>query len=181
MNGGLIAKRYAAALQQYAAECGQQEECYRDSRALLSALSPMAEFLRSPVEPARKLELLQKAVSGRCSAFDGFLKLVVAHRREGRLTTILKSYQAAYKKACGIVAARLTVAGEASPQLLEKLEALTKEHTGAKSVEIEVVTDPAIIGGFIYKVEDRRLDASVLRQINDLKKAFEFNNKNRII
>lgn len=180
MNGGLIAKRYGTALEQYSAQRGQQEECFRDSRIMLPALRPLEEVLSSPVDSEKKLELLRKAVPGRCDAFDDFLQLVIRHRREVRLRTILESYRAIYKKTRGIVTARLTVADEASPQLLEKLEALTREHTGAGTVEIEVTVNPAIIGGFIYKVDDRRLDASVERQIRDLKKAFEVKNK-RII
>ena len=181
MNGGLIAKRYGAALEQYAAECGQQSECYRDARALLALLPELRDYLRSPHPAAEKMALLSKAVPGACPAFVRFLQVVTAHRRESRLTTILHSYIALYKKANGIVSARLTVASAASEELLRKLEALTLESTGARSVEIDVEVNPAIIGGFIYKVEDRRTDASVLRQINDLKKAFEFNNTNRII
>ena len=40
--------------------------------------------------------------------------------------------------------------------------------------------DPDIIGGFVYTVADKRLDASVRRQLSELRKAFETNNK-RII
>ena len=77
--------------------------------------------------------------------------------------------------------ARLTVASEPSEQLLERLRKMTLATGEAKSVDIEVEIDPGIIGGFVYKVADRRLDASVRRQINDLKKAFETNNNKRII
>ena len=181
MNGGLIAKRYGAALEQYAAECGQQKECYRDARAMLAVLTHLHDYLRSPHPAAEKMALLEKAMPKACPAFMRFLKLVTAHRREGRLITILHTYIEIYKKDHGIVSAHLTVAAPASEGLLEKLESLTKESTGAKEVEIEVEVNPSIIGGFIYKVEDRRIDASVQRQINDLKKAFEFNNTNRII
>ncbi len=103
MNGGLIAKRYGTALEQYSAERGQQEECFRDSRTMLAELRPIEEVLSSPVASAKKLELLRTAVPGRCDAFDDFLQLIVK-----------------------------------------------QEHTGADTVEIEVTTDPAIIGGFIY-------------------------------
>ena len=181
MNGGLIAKRYGTALEQYSVECSQQDECYRDARALLKQLPCMGNFLRSPQPAAAKLKVLREALPGACNTFDRFIQLVTANRRENRLAAILQSYIAIYKKARGIVSARLTVASPPSPELIKKLEALTLENSGAKSVEIEVETNPAIIGGFIYKVEDRRTDASVLRQINDLKKAFEFNNNKRLI
>ena len=105
---------------------------------------------------------------------------MVSHRREAYLKRILQSYIAQYKKVRGIADARLTVASEPSEELLEKLRSLTLSQTDATSVDIEVTVNPDIIGGFVYTVADKRLDASVRRQLNDLRKAFEPNNK-RII
>ena len=171
MNGGLIAARYGKALELYARELSCERECYGNAVALLSLLPSLAEYMRSPIAAADKRRVLSEAVPDACPAFSRFLDLVLAHRREARLRFILQSYISAYKKANNIVNVQLTVAAEPSEALLEKLKAITKESTGA---------DPTIIGGFIYMVEDRRLDASVLRQINDLKKVFETNQK-RII
>lgn len=180
MNGGLIAARYGKALELYARELSCERECYDNAIAMLSLLPTLRDYLRSPIAAADKRRVLSEAVPDACQAFSRFLDLVLAHRREARLRFILQSYISAYKKANNIVNVQLTVAAEPSEALLEKLKAITKESTGAESVEFIVKTDPTIIGGFIYMVEDRRLDASVLRQINDLKKVFETNQK-RII
>ena len=180
MNGGLIAKRYATALELYARECSAERECYDNAIALLKVLPSLAEYMRSPLASADKRRVLAEALPDACPAFSRFLDLVVAHRRESRLRFILQSFISVYKKAHNIVNVHLTVAAEPSATLLEKLKAITRESTGAGSVEFIVKTDPSIIGGFIYRVDDRRMDASVLRQINDLKKVFETNQK-RII
>ena len=181
MNSGLLAKRYAAALERYCSECSQGEECLANARALLAVLPALGEYLGKPLPSARKMELLKKAVPDMCPAFERFLSLVVSHRRESGLRRILTAFIAEYKRVRGIVDAQLTVASPPSGQLLEKLRSLTLEKMPDASVEIEVKVDPGIIGGFVYKVADRRLDASVRRQINDLKKAFETNNNKRII
>ena len=181
MNSGLLAKRYAVALEQYCRECFQEEECLGNARTLLAALPALGEILGKPLPSARKMELFGKAVPGMCPAFERFLSLVVAHRREAGLRRILSAFILEYKRVRGIVDARLTVASPPSEQLLEKLRTLTLEKMSGASVDIEVTVDPGIIGGFVYKVADRRLDASVRRQIRDLKKAFETNNNKRII
>ena len=181
MNSGLLAKRYAAALEQYSSECSQGEQCLGDARRLLAALPSLGDYLGKPRPAASKMEVFRKAVPGMCTAFERFLSLVVAHRRETGLRRILTSFIAEYKRVRGIVDARLTVASEPSEQLLERLRKMTLASGEANSVDIEVEIDPGIIGGFVYKVADRRLDASVRRQINDLKKAFETNNNKRII
>ena len=180
MDSGLLAKRYAAALEQYCSECSQGDECLRDARRMLAALPAMGEYLGKPLPAARKMDLFSKAVPDMCPAFERFLSLVVSHRREAGLRRILTSFIAEYKRVRGIVDARLTVASEPSEQLLERLRTMTLAAGGAKSVDIEVDIDPGIIGGFVYTVADKRLDTSVKRQIHDLKKAFETKNK-RII
>lgn len=148
---------------------------------MLKVLPALNEYLGKPLPSETKMELFSKAVPDMCPPFARFLKLVVSHHRETSLRRILTSFIAEYKKKRGIADARLTVACEPSGQLLERLRALTLEQGGYKDVDIEVTVDPGIIGGFIYKVADRRMDASVKRQINDLKKVFEKDNKKRII
>lgn len=175
-----MASRYASALEQYSCSEGQSGECYADARHLLELIPAIEGYLRKPLPYETKMEILSRALPGRCDSFARFLSLVVSHRREVYLRRILQSYIAEYKKARGIADARLTVASEPSEELLEKLRRLTIERTGANSVDIEVTVDPDIIGGFIYTVADKRLDASVRRQLNELRKAFETNNK-RII
>jgi len=180
MNSGLIAKRYALALEQYAESQGQSESCLKDAKRLMQVLPQLDEYLRQPLPDKEKDELLCKVFPDMGEVFHRFLLLVLAHHRESYLRRILQSYMAEYKARRGIADARLTVAADPSEALLERLKKLTIEGTGAKSVDIEVTIDPEIIGGFVYMVNDRRLDASVRRQINDLKKAFETKNK-RII
>ncbi|MBO4557379.1 MAG: ATP synthase F1 subunit delta [Bacteroidales bacterium] len=181
MNSGLLAKRYAAALEQYCSECSQGEECLGNARRMLAVLPALGDYLGKPLPAASKMEVFRKAVPDMCTAFERFLYLVVAHRRESGLRRILIAFIAEYKRVRGIVDAQLTVAGEPSQQLLERLRSMTMAAGGATSVDIEVEIDPGIIGGFIYKVADKRMDASVRRQLHDLKKAFETNNNKRII
>ena len=180
MNSGLLAKRYATALERYGSECSQADECLGNARTLLKALPALGEYLGKPIPSSQKMELLKKAVPEMCPAFERFLSLVLEHRRESGLRRILSAFIAEYKRVRNIVDVRLTVASPPSDQLLDRLRSLTLEQIPGSTVDIEVTVDPGIIGGFVYKVADRRLDASVRRQINDLKKAFETNNK-RII
>ena len=181
MNSGLLSKRYAAALEQYSSECSQGEQCLGDARRMLAAIPELGEYLGKPLPAAKKMEILSAAVPGMCPAFERFLSLVVAHHREAGLRRILTSFIAEYRKVRGIADARLTVASAPSEQLLVRLRGLTLAAGEYKSVDIDVDIDPGIIGGFVYKVADRRLDASIRRQINDLKKVFETNNNKRII
>lgn len=73
------------------------------------------------------------------------------------------------REARGIFAATVTVSQampeEVYTQLADKLKAIT-----GKQYVFTVKVDPTIVGGFIVQIGDTRIDASVLRRMEDLKK-----------
>ena len=56
-----------------------------------------------------------------------------------------------------------------APELKEKMTALFSEKTGA-DVRMEMKTDPDIIGGFIFEMDGKLVDASVSTQLRRLRK-----------
>lgn len=180
MDSGLITGRYAAALLQYAREQGQGENVLRDAQRMLAQLLALEEYLHRVAELSGKEELLRKALPDMCEPFGRFLHLVLVHRREGYLKRMLQFYTEEYRRQNGIAAGRLTVASQPAEALLEALEKYTRENCGASKVEFEIKVDPDIIGGYIYRVGDRRLDGSVRRQLRELEKKFE-NKEKRIL
>ena len=69
---------------------------------------------------------------------------------------------------------KLTSAQPLSPELVEKIRALLAEKT-QKTIRIEEVVQPDIIGGFRLKMDDYYLDASVIAKINRLRDEFAHN------
>lgn len=73
------------------------------------------------------------------------------------------------REARGIFSATVTVS-EAMPdeiytQLADKLKAIT-----GKQYIFTIKVDPTILGGFIIQIGDTRIDASLMRRMEDLKK-----------
>ncbi|MBP9987268.1 MAG: ATP synthase F1 subunit delta [Bacteroidales bacterium] len=170
---GNIAKRYATALEAYSEQENCREQCYGDARSLIKVLPAIHQYLSARISREEKLNILEKACSEPfCQPFVKFLGLVVKHGREAWLRYILQSYVGLYKKKEGIVDTYLTVAGEPSQALLQKLEEITVRQTGARSVNVNVTVDPEIIGGFVFRIEDRRVDTSVASQLKEIQKAF---------
>lgn len=62
--------------------------------------------------------------------------------------------------------------------MLAKIRALVKEKAGF-DVIINVVTDPELIGGFVFDVDDYLVDSSVKRQLDTVRR--QFIRKNRRI
>ncbi len=66
-----------------------------------------------------------------------------------------------------------------SARLEESLSRMVKQQTGC-DVIIESTIDPQLIGGFVFTVDDVRLDASVSGQIEALRRQFIENTKRLI-
>ena len=49
------------------------------------------------------------------------------------------------------------------------------EKWANSSAEVEERVDPDLIGGFVLRLDDRQIDASILTQINELKSSFDKN------
>ena len=142
--------RYARALLLLTQESGRGSQVCAQVRSLLAT----PDTIPSPLEP--DLE-----------------KLIVLLSNNGRteyLKYILRSYITLYCKSVGLVTAHLTTAVPA-PELSEKLKALVAEKTGCE-MELETTIDPDIVGGFIFDVQDLRLDASVRSRIEKVRRQF---------
>ena len=183
MDDGIIASRYAKALLKYVLETGNGERVCAQAKRLERVLGESQELrlaLDSPADitPAQKLSLLGAALGGEPAEdeLDRFLRLVLDKGRIPLLRLMLHDFITLYHRSCNVLYARLTTAVPATEALLERLRELVRGKTG-KEVEIETSTDPALIGGFIFDVEDLRMDASVLRSLRKIRREFQDTNK----
>ena len=108
-------------------------------------------------------------------------KLVLLLRKNRRLDClkfILNDFVRLWCKAEGIVLVKLVTAVP-SPGLPERLEGLIAARTGCKVI-MESAIDPDLLGGFVLELDNEMLDASVRRQIDDIRRQLVQKN-NRII
>jgi F-type H+-transporting ATPase subunit delta len=80
------------------------------------------------------------------------------------METIVRMYDAVYRKAKGIVTVHLTTVEPANTQIKNELLPIIAQISGGK-VDFQTQTDPNLIGGFILEIEDKRLNASVKEQL----------------
>lgn len=155
MNAGVIARRYATTLLKYVAETGRGEQVYAQVKALLA-------------DP-------DKAPKPLCEDLEKFTALLVRNGRMPMVRRIFLSFLQQYEAQAGIHVARLKTAVE-SPALQEKLERILAERIGGQ-VQFTTEVDPSLIGGFVLEVDDRRMDASVKRQLEDIRRKLIEKNK----
>ena len=154
MNTGVITTRYASALLKWVDETGRSKEVC--SQVLRILKDP--ESLKEPLVPE-----LQSLVS-----------LLARNGRTPFLKQILITFFRLYNEEHHIKYASLKTAVP-SPET----EAEVRKLLEGNKVIFDTRVDPSLIGGFILKVDDMLLDASVSSQLSEIRR--QFINKNRRI
>lgn len=181
MNNGLISRRYAKALLEYAVELKQDAAVYGLMKRLHAVLFDHAELrhaLESPVNLATdKVMWLRESVDNPpVESFDRFAAMVIAQRREKSLLNITLSYMELYRQSNNITVVHIVTAVEPESDIIERIGRDVAESTHG-SVEFDLRVDPAIEGGFILQIDDKRMDASVTGALNRIRNQFIEKNK----
>lgn len=185
MYTGLIAKRYATALADFATS-NDEEPLVRDEVERLTVVyrndRTMRDVLFSPVVSiASKKAFLWQMLGGTVSrSLSGFISLVLRHRREKHLYFILYSYQTLYKERHKMLDATLTTAAPVMYETVERIAGIVQKNAPGYDVCLHRKTDPELIGGFVFRLDDLLVDASLSRQLKSLHRQFG-NTQNRII
>lgn len=172
-----LATRYAKSLIDLATERGQLEEVYADMQYLQAVCKSSRDFvnlLRSPVVKADKKESILNAITnGKISALTtAFNKLLVTKSREGDLPEIADAFITQYNTIKGIHKVKLTTAAPVGDDIKGDIVNKVKSATGLANIELETKTDDSLIGGFVLEFNNNLVDASVLRDLKDIKKQF---------
>lgn len=184
MNSGVIASRYAKALLKYVQEVGNGDKVYSQTCILalrIMNIARLKDYIQKhdDISVDKKIELLESCLGEPLAEeLKSFLRLVVSRSRMEIFLRMLISFISQYRKEKGIKVGRIITAHPAEG-LKERLEAVFSEKTGAEVQLVEKV-DPAIIGGFIFELEDYRVDASVEEQLRRIGKGLIVKN-NRIV
>lgn len=172
MNIGLLPKRYAKALLEYAQRDKVAKQVCEEMQTLYLALTKENLFRKAMSSPTlgvkEKKKLLIAAVPNAGEHYQRFISLVLKNRRESCLKNIALVYNHIYNESIHVCAGVLTTAVEAPSALKNKVEELFKT-VNKDSLELKNVVDPSIEGGFIFDFDTYRIDASVKTQLQTIK------------
>ena len=174
MDNGKISVRYARALFQVAQEQGCEAEVYdgltRFAHNYLLAIAQFNEVLADPiVAREEKVKLLEMAVGEPIhSCLKQFIAFVADQKREDKMFLIAMKYMEMYREKHHILSTLVTTATQLPEETYDKIKAFVKQTFDADA-ELDVHIDPSLIGGFILDIENSRMDASVVGQLNALK------------
>jgi F-type H+-transporting ATPase subunit delta len=173
MNDSLISVRYSRALFQSALEKKIIDKVNQDMIFISEICkTPEAkEFLTSPIIiPSKKTAILHKMLEGNIEPISlSLVDLTVKNGRERYLPSIARVFIHETMKYKGITESVLTTAVKVNTKVKKQITELISEVFSTK-VELEEIIDPEIIGGFILRIDDNYIDASIKNRLRKIKK-----------
>ena len=142
----------------------------RFSHNYLLAIAQFNEVLADPIVPREeKVKLLEMAIGEPMhDTLKQFIAFVADQKREDKMFLIAMKYMEMYREKHHILSTQVTTATQLPEETYDKIKAFVKQTFDADA-ELDVHLDPSLIGGFVLDIENTRMDASVVGQLNALK------------
>jgi len=175
MNDSKIPVRYAKALFDIALEQDVLDSVYENMRLVLSVCSmkEVKHVLDNPViPPVKRKEILVSLFPGALEPLTvKFIDLIFDNGRENYIIAASRDFIELTKRHRGITEVTLTTAIPVNDIIRGEIATMIKEGRNGKIEFIERV-DSSIIGGFILRIDDSYVDASVKNKLNRFRKEF---------
>lgn len=176
MSDQTVAFRYAKSLIDLAQERGITETVAADMQ-LFSQVAhgnrALVVALQSPiVKHYKKLAILEAIFKKKVDPVTySIFEILARKNREALLPAIAEEFQRQYDDLMGIQKAQLTSVVPLTDAQRKTLTELVAKATG-RTVQLQEKQDARLIGGYVLRVGDRQLDASLRSRLNDLKVNF---------
>lgn len=175
MDQSRIAVRYAKALFEAALEKKVVEELKIDIDLVAQVCTDklMIQLIESPVcKPSDKAKAFDAIFKGKVNDLTlNFLQMVISNKREMYIPAMCRNYAIRYFGFANIKQAHIVTATPIDAKMAEKIrKAIASLYKS--DVEMSTSDDKSLIGGFVLRVGDQQLDASVSTKLKTIKQGF---------
>lgn len=169
MNEGRISIRYAGALYAMAVEKKCEHKIYEQLFTLAKSYfetPALSNALSNPIYTKKqKLDLLITASGkGTPKELVSFFEFVLDKGREEFMLFMCMSFQDIYRKEQKMVVGEIVSAVNLDDKAIKQITSFVKAKYDQK-LELISKIDPSIIGGFIFEVNNQRMDASIKEEL----------------
>lgn len=180
MNESKISVRYAKALFNSGKEDNALNILKKDIEALYRGINEIPELqlvIQSPVIKAKeKIRLFEAAFKNIFNLLTmTFIRLVLENRREEHLAGMARYFLDLLKKEQNIQSAEFVSATSINEQIRKSITQLI-EKKFKSAVDLREIVDDGIIGGYILRVGDQQIDASIASKLTRIKKELIYSN-----
>jgi F-type H+-transporting ATPase subunit delta len=170
-----LGRLYAEAMLRLAEERGQGDALLEELQELVALLDQdprLDDFLASPLVDGKvRARVIEETFRGRAS--DVLVDSLQVINRKGRLAflrAVAEAYRIAHRDLRGWVDVHVRTAVPLTEALRSRVRNAAAASTGKKPTLVERV-DPALIGGIVIEAEGRKLNASVLTRLLEVRDA----------
>ena len=173
-----VAKRYAQGLLDFTQESGNTESVFGEMKDIVKIMSQSRElntFFSTPIIDSRKKEAIALEIFKDFSPVSkNIIRLTIKQGRESQLKNIAQEFINKVEDIKGTQRISLVTATQLSEQNIQKIIA-DSNMVNVSNYDLETVIKPDILGGYILRVGDQQIDASVKTKLNNIKKEFQLN------
>ncbi len=174
-----ISRRYAKGLFDFAKNANQLQEVYKEIKEIFDVLKENSELktiLSSPIlDEEKKMGILKEIFKGTSQQTLNFLTLLTNKGRVNLLEDVANQFIIKYNQEIGKSSVTLILAEDLAEDLVTQILIAGKKQLSfeGKDIEINKKIDPSIIGGFILRINDKQIDASIKNRLSDLREKFD--------
>ena len=168
-----IAQVYARSLFEVAQEQGKLDVVREELGQITEALEENAElrlFFYSPYfSTDEKRDGLRRTVTDADPMTMNVLDILVENHRLPVLPRLRREYERRWREANNLLPVTVTSAVQLDDAVVERIGDEIGRQTG-RTVELTREVDPSIVGGFVVRVGNAILDASIKNRLDNLRK-----------
>jgi F-type H+-transporting ATPase subunit delta len=173
MNDSKISVRYSRALFQSALEKKILDKVNQDMIFIseICKIPETKEFINSPIiPPSKKSSIFHKMLGNNVEKITlSLIDLAVKNGRESFIPAIARVFMSETMKHAGITESVITTAIKVDTKVKKQIIDLITEVFKTK-VNLEEKIDTEIIGGFILRIDDNYIDASIKSKLRKIRK-----------
>ncbi len=174
-----VAKRYAQGLLNFTQESGSTASVFGemgDIEKTIAKSKELQNFFSSPIiEVKKKISVANEIFKNFSPVTKNLIQLVIKHGRESQLQNIAQEFINKVEDMNGVQRITLTSATQLSNENINNILKSTNLVNHSNKFDVKTMINPNILGGYILRVGDQQIDASVKSKLGQLKKEFQLN------
>lgn len=174
-----VAKRYAQGLLEFSNESNQTDTVFSEMKDVVKVMNESKDlnrFFATPyIDFNKKTAAAEEIFKSFSPASLNLIKLVIKQGREAHLKNIAQEFVNKVEDIKGVQRVVLTTATELSNDNINQILSSSNLVKAGAQFDLKRIINPEILGGYILRVGDQQIDASVKSKLSKIKKDFQLN------
>lgn len=174
-----VAKRYAQGLLNFTQESRNTDSVFTEMGDIVKTIEKSKElqsFFASPIiDVKKKVSIALEIFKDFSPVTKSMLQLIIKQGRESQMQNIAQEFINKVEDMNGVQRITITSASALSAENISNILKSSELVNHDNKFDVKSIINPEILGGYILRVGDQQVDASVKSKLSKLKKEFQLN------